>query len=151
MKKFHFSLEKVLQYKDSLLEEEKNKLMEIRVRKNTVDMKIESNERELVQTDRERTEKAAGGMTVVEMQSYSYRIETGRRLIKELMLQQKKLEIEVERQLAVVIACTQEVSGLEKLREKQLEEYNKEADKEQQLIISEMISSKYIERQMAAQ
>ena len=64
MKKFHFTLDKMLRYKDSILEEEKNRLMQIRAEKNAVDTRIEKAEADLVQLDQERCEKASQGISV---------------------------------------------------------------------------------------
>ena len=54
------------------------------------------------------------------------------------------MEKQIAKQLAVVIERTQEVSGLEKLRDKQREEYNQTVMKEEQENIMEMVTSKYI-------
>lgn len=147
MKKFHFTLDKMLRYKDSILGEEKNKLSQIRAEKNLVEDKIERSMQDMERLDRERSEKAARGMTVIELRSYAYNVDNTRRHLKALSAEREKLEKLVEKQLAVVIARTQEVSGLEKLRDKQLEEYNEAAMKEEQLNIMEMVSSKYIREQ----
>ena len=125
MKKFHFTLDKMLRYKDSILEEEKNRLMQIRAEKNAVDTRIEKAEADLVQLDQERCEN-------------------NNRHIKALTEEQEKLEKQIAKQLAVVIERTQEVSGLEKLRDKQREEYNQTVMKEEQENIMEMVTSKYI-------
>jgi flagellar FliJ protein len=50
-------------------------------------------------------------------------------------------DTEVQRQLAIVIAATQEVSTLEKLEEKQLEEYRKAAQHEDELFIEEFVQN----------
>lgn len=148
MKKFHFTLDKMLRYKDSILEEEKNKLMQIRAEKNAVDEKIERSTAEMERLDRERAEKAAKGISVIELRSFAYNIDNTCRLIKALNVEQEKLARLVEKQLAVVVERTQEVSGLEKLRDKQLEEYNQSVMKEEQLTIMELVSSKYIREQV---
>lgn len=144
MKKFHFTLDKMLRYKDSILEEEKNRLMQIRAEKNAVDTRIEKAEADLVQLDQERCEKASQGISVFELRTYAYHIENTNRHIKALIEEQEKLEKQIAKQLAVVIERTQEVSGLEKLRDKQREEYNQSVMKEEQENIMEMVTSKYI-------
>ena len=144
MKKFRFSLEKMLRYQDSLLDEEKNKLAELRAIKNEIDQKIESDENQLAALNDERMEKSARGMSILEMRGYNYSIETVTRLIKALKIEQEKAEVKVQAQLARVLAQQREVSGLERLREKQLEEYQQAAQKEHDLIIAEMVAAKYI-------
>lgn len=148
MKKFHFTLDKMLRYKDSMLQEEKNKLMQIRAEKNSVDMQIEQAQENMGRLDQERTEKAVRGISVIEMRSYAYNIDNTRRHLKALAQEQEKLARLVEKQLAVVVERTQEVSGLEKLRDKQLEEYNESVMKEEELTVMELVSSKYIREQV---
>lgn len=148
MKKFHFTLDKMLRYKDSMLQEEKNKLMQIRAEKNSVDMQIEQAQENMGRLDQERTEKAVKGISVIEMRSYAYNIDNTRRHLKALAQEQEKLARLVEKQLAVVVERTQEVSGLEKLRDKQLEEYNESVMKEEELTVMELVSSKYIREQV---
>lgn len=150
MKKFQFSLEKMLNYKDSLLKEEKNKLLQIRARKNDLDMRIESARSQIENMGRERTEKAAHGISVMEMRSYGYSIENTQKLVKALADDRARVERQIEKQLAVVLGITQEVSGLEKLKEKQLEAYRYQAGKEEELVISELVTSKYIAEQVVA-
>lgn len=148
MKKFHFTLDKMLRYKDSMLQEEKNKLMQIRAEKNSVDTQIEQAQENMGRLDQERTEKAVKGISVIEMRSYAYNIDNTRRHLKALAQEQEKLARLVEKQLAVVVERTQEVSGLEKLRDKQLEEYNESVMKEEELTVMELVSSKYIREQV---
>ena len=55
----------------------------------------------------------------------------------------------IERQRRVVLGLSQEVSGLEKLEEKQREEHERLLAKENELIISEFIASKFIRDKVA--
>lgn len=59
-------------------------------------------------------------------------------------------EEEVEQQLAVVVEATKEVSTLEKLEERQLEEYNYAKNKEEELFIDEFVSNQRIRNQMTS-
>ncbi len=147
MKKFIFSLEKLLRYKDSLLEKEKGKLAEINARLNAVDQRIEDARNQILALDLERQEKARQGTTVNELRMYAFHIENTHRLVEQLKRERVRISIEAERQRRVVMQFSQEVSGLEKLREKQLEEYNHEAMHEQELLVGEIVASKYIQQQ----
>ena len=51
------------------------------------------------------------------------------------------LEVQIEKQLGVVVEATKEVSSLEKLEEKQLEEYKKDLQKAEETFISEYVSN----------
>ena len=50
------------------------------------------------------------------------------------------MEVKVQKQLKVVVAATQEVSSLEKLEEKQIEEYRYQEQKETEQFIEEFVS-----------
>lgn len=134
-----------MRYKDSLLEKEKGKLAEINARLNAIDMKIETSRAQLLALDMERQEKTRKGTTVNELRMYGFHIENTRVLIEQLKKERVRVEIEAERQRSVVLLLSQEVSGLEKLRDKQLEAYNYEAMHEQELLVAEIVASKYVQ------
>ena len=60
-------------------------------------------------------------------------------------------KLEVKRQVQVVVQATQEVSKLDKLQDKQLEEYRKMVMKAEELEIEEFVSSRRIVTQSQAQ
>ena len=62
--------------------------------------------------------------------------------IKEQQAADKRVEI--EQQLSVVVEATKEVKTLEKLEEKQLEEYNHAASKENEQFIEEFVSGQTV-------
>ena len=61
--------------------------------------------------------------------------------IKELEASIEKMEVKVQRQLSVVIEATKEVSSLEKLEDKQLEEYNFKVAKAEEQFIAEYVTN----------
>ncbi len=61
--------------------------------------------------------------------------------IKELEASIQTMETKVQRQLSVVIEATKEVSSLEKLEGKQLEEYNFKAAKAEEQFIAEYVTN----------
>ncbi len=62
--------------------------------------------------------------------------------LKEQQALQKQQEI--EQQLGVVVEATKDVKTLEKLEEKQLEEYNHQAGKENEQFIEEFVSGQTV-------
>lgn len=149
MKKFQFTLSKMLDYKDQILDREKNTLMQIRSQINAIAEKISSYEEEFDKVSLEMQTKSAKGITVLEIKGYDYRLESIRHQLKQLENEKKVLEQAAERQLKVVIAVSQEVSGLDKLQEKQLEEYNYDLAKSEELFISELVASNIIRENLA--
>lgn len=150
MKKFYFSLEKMLRYQDSLLEEEKNRLAELRAQRNEIERRMQEVENQIEILNHERAEKSAQGISILEMRSYNYSLDAAIRLLKDLGQQRDRAEEMIAKQLERVLLQQREVSGLERLREKQLEEYRIAEQKEQDLLISEMVSSKYIRSRSGA-
>ena len=58
---------------------------------------------------------------------------------------------EIEKQLAVVVDATKDVKTLEKLEEKQLEEYKAAEGKENELFIEEFVSGGAVRRAISSQ
>lgn len=143
MKKFVFPLEKVLKYRTSLLDEEKNRLAELRRELSEIESQIENCHRQIDSSDDELKQSAAKGTTVMRLQLLNFEIESARRMIEELEKKRQKQLILVERQLSAVLAATKDVNGLERLKEKQREEYNEAVRKEEDLTISELVGSQY--------
>lgn len=144
MKKFNFPLEKVLRFRTSLLDEEKNRLAELRRDVIETENKIEDCRCQIAQSDLKLKESAMQGTSVMELQMLNFQIDSARRMITELEKTLKKQRALAEKQLAVVLEATKDVNGLERLRDKQREEYNEAVRKEDDLTISELVSSQYV-------
>lgn len=144
MKRFEFSLGTMLSYKDALLDKEKNILLQIRARLVAVEQRMERCRSQILTMDNEMKEKAQQGTTVLELKIFEFHLTNSRNLLNQLEAERKKIAAEVERQRTVVLGLSQEVSGLDKLKEKQLEEYRYDVQKEEELRIGEIVSSKYV-------
>lgn len=144
MKKFHFTLTKMLDYKDQILEKEKNTLMQCHFRKNQIVSRIEMLEREFERINRELQEEQEHGSTICALRMRSFQLENIRRQCTQLKRDKKVAEAAIEKQLKVVVSASQEVSSLDKLKEKQLEEYKYQERKADEEVIAEFVSMKYI-------
>lgn len=149
MKKFHFSLGRMLDYKEQLLDKEKNTLAQLRAHKQRLEDKIDRLTAEANALGETARAESRAGITAVKLHGYEFQISNIREQIKALRVEFKTMEALVENQLKVVLAATQEVSGLEKLKEKQLEEYNYAQTKAEELVISEFISSQLVRNKNA--
>lgn len=143
MKKFSFPLESVLRYKGSLLDEEKNKLNVLRAELNHLEDAIAENTRQLMSSDQELKALAQKGCSIAVLRCVSFKIDNTRRLLEDLKASLAKQAILVEKQLATVVEVKQSVSGIERLKEKHLESYRESQLKEDELIIGELVSTKY--------
>lgn len=142
MKKFSFSLEKVLSYKETVLEKEKGELA-----------KLNGQRRELVQQQQYLEEalalessafqiKMAKGINVSELQRFQFIKSNAESQIKQLKEQIILKDRQIERQRNVVIEADRDVSKFSKLKEKQVEEYKYLDAKEQKDMVLETLSNK---------
>ena len=147
MKKFAFSLQRMLVYKESLYEKERNELARLRRERVEVEQRRDDTQAQAYAVDREYRRKAAAeGVTADEISAVNYQRTTARYLVEQLELQMRDLDVRIERQLEVVVQLDRDVKSLEKLKEKKWEEYQIEANKEEQERIAELVSTKFIER-----
>lgn len=148
MKKFEFTLQKLMDFREQELDRQKNTLA-------------------LLQADLKRLEEARNDLEekvsveseqlgrVFMLGSSANEISMRKRYIVSLQQEihikeqqefQKKQEIEA--QLGVVVEATKDVRTLEKLEEKQLEEYKAAAQKENEQFIEEFVSGKAVRASM---
>lgn len=140
MKKFQFSLQKLKDFRDQELDRQKNALAVLQA-----DLKrIEDARQTLIETVEVQSEQLERvfrlGSTASEISMRKRYIVT---LQQEIHLKEQQILLkqqEIERQLQVVVEATKDVRTLEKLEEKQLEEYNAAAGKENEQFIEEFVS-----------
>ena len=142
MKKFKFTLSTMLHYKDALLDKEKNTLLQLRAEQVLIERKIAESDVQMLNLEQQMKEKAMQGTTAMELRTYEFHCENARSLKKQLEDELDELAHIIEKQRKLVVALSQEVSGLEKLEQKQQEEYDYAVQKEEDLRIGELISSK---------
>ena len=148
MKRFAFSMQRILNFRKTLYEKERNMLAQLRVERATLQDRRDSTEQQFLSRDVAFREKAAtGGVRVEEVNQLNFHRESADSLIDELEGMIARKDIEIERQLQIVIELDKEVKSLEKLREKQWEEYSAEAAREEQDRILEMVSGKFAQQQ----
>lgn len=142
MKKFTFSLMRVLDFKNQLLLREKNELARRRQQKQLLEQRLAALEQEFQQVNDEMTAHSAKGLTVLDLQGYQYQLDSIRLNQEEAQAEILKWDARIAEQLQVVLDVTQEVSGLEKLEERQREEYNRLEAKASEENIAEFVSGK---------
>ena len=151
MKKFEFSLEKMLHYKETIYDKEKNALGQLRAEQNALEQRMEDNDLQALETDAKMKMAAAQGTTVLQLQAFSFQIENARSLKKQYSKDLELLMARIEKQLHVVLELSKEISGLEKLREKQRAEYDYSVQRAEAEQISELVSSRYTREKAGAQ
>lgn len=142
MKKFKFSLETVLNYKEqnenNLRAEHAAALQQVAKQEKI----IEEIRQKQKQTADELNEKRSGGFNVLQIQTFEkYLNYLKGELKKELQVLDILKKKEEERRAALIAART-ETKSISKLKEKRLTEYKKAEAKQEELDIEEFISRK---------
>lgn len=148
MKKFAFSLQRILSFKKTMYEKERNLLAQLRAERTTLEQRRMDVEQQMYEQDAKFRQKAATeGVGLQEVNKNSLYRESAKLLMDQLDIEIDQLEIKIERQLTIVVELDKEVQSLEKLRERQWEEYLADAAREEQERILEMVSRKHFEAQ----
>lgn len=144
MKKFQFTLQKLKDFRGQELDRQKNSLAVLQG-----DLKrIEESRAELLEKveiqSRELEKICSSGAAVYDIAVRKRYIVT---LQQEIHLREQQAVLkqqEIEKQLGVVVEATKDVKTLEKLEEKQLEEYKMSANKENEQFIEEFVSGQTV-------
>lgn len=141
MKKFTFSLQKLLNYKEQVFDIERGILADMNAVLHQMREELSSLQQELRKGSQELNQKYAEGITALEILSHkTYLTAVGDAIIA----QRDQIELQrqaIDRQMDKVREAKIEISTMEKLREKKVEEYNYMAQKAEDLFIEEFVSN----------
>jgi flagellar protein FliJ len=139
---FHFPLATVLRYRQSIEQRERLGLERMQQENAQVEMQIRQTEDECAATSQNRMAEMSRGMSGAEMQTaYEYQkaLEQQRDALRVRLQDLKK---EWRQQLSNYEAARRNRETLEKLREKQLDVYNREQAKRAQATIDDLFLSR---------
>ena len=148
MKKFRFSLETVLDYKQEVLSALQTEHATILARVHAQEELLEELENYYRELDVEFTERKLEGITILDAMQYEQYLRATERQIEEAVEILERLRAEAEAKRLEVVEAKKDTSSIEKLREKKLDSYNKAVQKSEELIIEEFVTTT---RVMAAQ
>lgn len=141
MKKFQFSLESVLGYKQQVLESLQNEHAILIQKMQQQEERLRQMEESYRAWNEEFRQAEMEGITVAEAMRY----ESGLRFWEKEIAQQRQTVLqcqqEVEQKRRQVVAARQETASLEKLRDKKQEEYRKAVQKGEELFIEEVVAA----------
>lgn len=141
MKKFQFSLENVLGYKQQVLESLQNEHAILIQKMRQQEERLRQMEESYRAWNEEFRQAEMEGITVAEAMRY----ESGLRFWEKEIAQQRQTVLqcqqEVEQKRRQVVAARQETASLEKLRDKKQEEYRKAVQKGEELFIEEVVAA----------
>ena len=140
MKRCEFSLSHMRDYKERLLDEELGTLQRLKNERDVIEERIgllTEEFRALSEKSREEQEK---GTTINEIRKIAAQLDNIRMQLEDLRKRLATAEQKVERQMKVVLAANQEVSKLDKLEERQLEEYRHQVNKAEEDRVDEFVA-----------
>lgn len=142
MKKFSFSLEKVLGYKQQSFDVLVGEMQQLQAALMQIETQILEVESNYTQKSREINEELQSGISLPKMISYKACLNALTRQSDELKKHRVSYERLIERKKDEVIRMKSEIAGLDKLKERQYLEYQKQYAKMQELSIEEFVSRK---------
>lgn len=141
MKKFKFSLDSVLSYKQQVLDALKGEyaaiLVEVREQEKTLDA-VKNDYREY---NDEYCQRKAEGLTITDAIMYQNGLRVLEKDIERETEKLAELRKKEEKKRNEVVEAKKETSSLEKLREKKLEVYQKAVQKSEEAFIEEFVIS----------
>ena len=148
MKKFRFSLETVLDYKQQVLAALQTEHGAILAQVRDQEKFLEELEAGYRHMNHEFTRHKLSCISIVDAMKYEQYLRSMERQIQEETERLEELRAQEEAKREQVVEAKKETSAIEKLREKKLESYNKAMQKSEEAMIDELVSTK---RVMAAQ
>lgn len=141
MKKFSFSLENVLRYKNQLVDGLKSERAALLLRVRKQEEKIESLQQRYQQLNDEYTEHKKIGFTVTEGREYEMCFRSLEHTIEQEKNTLAQLRAAEEAKREEMVEARKESMSIEKLREKERESYDKLVQKNQEQFIEEFVSN----------
>lgn len=140
-KRFSFSLQKLLDYREQVFDIELGILGDMNVKLNALRDELENMNNIMKRGSDELREKYAVGITPLEISQHKIYLDS---IGDDIRQQKAKIQLQlkaIDRQTDKVREAKIEISTMEKLKEKKLEEYNYLENKAQELFIEEFVSN----------
>lgn len=144
MKKFVFSLEKVLKLKQQLLDVKINEMTVLQLALKKIDDEIEQLNLEFGNHNRELNSSMKNGISPKKAMIYKMYFNNITEQINICNIRKYEVIKQIQLKQNELVSLKSEISGYEKLKEKQREEYDKILQKQFELEIEEFINKKCI-------
>lgn len=139
MKKFEFTMHKVLDLRNTVLDEEKNRLGQLQAAVRAIEDKQHRMEQARDELSEEMRAAQTEGITIAELLGYNARKNNIYIQLKELENQLIEANKKVDVQMQKVVEASREVSKLEKVEERQYENYRDMVKKAETALIEELV------------
>ena len=141
MKKFKFSLDSVLSYKQQVLDALKGEHAAILAQVREQEAVLEAAWQSYRDCDAEYRQRKAEGITITDAMVYQNGLRVLERDIQRETDKLEELRKKEEAKRQEVVDAKIDTSSIEKLKEKKLDLYNKEVAKSEEVLIDEFVSS----------
>ncbi|WP_294551560.1 flagellar export protein FliJ [uncultured Pseudoflavonifractor sp.] len=149
MKKFQFSLDNVLSYRQQVLEGQQNEYVKALRRVQEQQARVDDVRLRYQQLNQQFREEAASGITAADAMGF----ENGLRVLEMEITREsqtlQKLQRAAEEQRAKVLQAHMDAAVLERLKEKKRTAYQKEEQKRDEQFIDELVSANRVVRMEA--
>ena len=142
MKRFRFSLETVLDYKQQALDALRAEHGAVLVRVRAQEKVIEGLEEEYRQADGDFTRRKLEGINILDALNYEQYLRSLERKLREEYQKLESLRRIEEQKRAQVVEARKETATIEKLKEHKLEDYRKAVQKSEETMIEEFVSTR---------
>lgn len=142
MKKFIFSLQKVLEIKQQFLENLKAELGNLNNELNIREENIKMLKNKFEEANAGLVKKSSASVTAGEMIYYKMYMDCILKQVEKKEEEKAVILRKIDAKRHEIINMNMEISGLEKLRDKEYEEYTKDAMKKEEIFIEEFVSNK---------
>lgn len=142
MKKFFFPLDTVLRYKEQVLDSLKGEHARILAKIRECENAIDELEHEFGQCTIEFRQNKMNGMKINEMHTYENYLDSLRLKIRRRQEQLARLREQEEIKRNEVVEAKKETSSIDKLKERKRFEYDKEVQKQEELLIEEFVTTR---------
>ena len=129
MKKFDFSLQKIMNFKEQRLDILMSELQNMQIELDNTDRMIPATNDEYNGKGRELEEKSQSGITKSEMITYNAYLHSLIVRSNELAARRVNIESAMEKKKKDIVLIKSDIKGMEKLKEKQYKEYQKLSQK----------------------
>ena len=146
MKKFAFSLERMMNFQSKNLEKEMGILGRMTAERDALEAQKQDMAEKAAGVQADIARREAEGTTIFMLKACFSIRESARNQLEEMEEELRLLQAGLERQRQIVTEASREVKKLEKLKEKQLEEYHRGEAKEQQETIAEHVAGNFVRR-----
>lgn len=150
MKKFKFALDTVLSYKQQVLDaleaEHAAAMAKVRAQEEVLDAVWQ----EYRTCNTEYRERKAEGLSITDAMIYESSLRSAELHIQRETAKLEKLQAEAEKKRQEMVDAKIDTSSLEKLKDKKLEQYRKDEQKSEELLVDEFISASRAAAAMSA-